>query len=73
MSAKGKGSISDRQYLAMNQVAELELRPNADVALIVGTRFLDNLSQPRPMNPETTLLRIDIDEEEIHRDIKPTV
>ena len=73
MSANGKGSISDRHYLAMNQVAELELRPNADVALIVGTRFLDNLSQPRPMNPQTTLLRIDIDEEEIHRDIKPAV
>ena len=73
MSANGKGSISDRHYLAMNQVAELELRPKADVVLIVGTRFLDNLSQPRPMNPETMLLRIDIDEEEIHRDITPAV
>ena len=57
----------------MNQVAELELRPKADVALVVGTRFLDNLSQPRPMNPETTILRIDIDAEEIHRDVKPAV
>jgi acetolactate synthase I/II/III large subunit len=73
MSANGKGAISDRHYLAMNQVSELELRPKADVALIVGTRFLDNLSQPRPMNPETTLLRIDIDGEEIHRDVKPAV
>ncbi len=73
MSANGKGAISDRHYLAMNQVSELDLRPKADVALIVGTRFLDNLSQPRPMNPETTLLRIDIDGEEIHRDVKPAV
>ena len=73
MSANGKGAISDRHFLAMNQVAELELRPKADVALVVGTRFLDNLSQPRPMHPETTILRIDIDAEEIHRDVKPAV
>jgi acetolactate synthase-1/2/3 large subunit len=73
MSANGKGAISDRHYLAMNQVAELELRPKTDVALVVGTRFLDNLSQPRPMHPETTILRLDIDAEEIHRDVKPTV
>jgi acetolactate synthase-1/2/3 large subunit len=73
MSANGKGAISDRHYLAQNQVSELELRPKADVALVVGTRFLDNLSQPRPLNPETTIVRIDIDEEEIHRDITPAV
>ncbi len=73
MSANGKGAISDRHYLAMNQVAELELRPKTDVALVVGTRFLDNLSQPRPMHPETTILRLDIDAEEIHRDVKPAV
>jgi acetolactate synthase-1/2/3 large subunit len=73
MSANGKGSISDRHYLAQNQVSELELRPKADVALVVGTRFLDNLSQPRPLNPETKIVRIDIDAEEIHRDITPAV
>lgn len=73
MSANGKGSISDRHYLAQNQVAELELRPTADVALVVGTRFLDNFSNPRPIDPATRIVRIDIDEEEIHRDIKPTV
>jgi acetolactate synthase-1/2/3 large subunit len=73
MSANGKGAISDRHYLAQNQVSELELRPQADVALVVGTRFLDNFSQPRPINPETKVVRIDIDEEEIHRDITPDV
>jgi acetolactate synthase-1/2/3 large subunit len=73
MSANGKGAVSDHSYLAQNQVGELELRPKADVVLVVGTRFLDNLSQPRPMNPETVILRIDIDPEEIERDITPTV
>ena len=73
MSANGKGAISDRHYLAHNQVAELELRPKADVALVVGTRFLDNLSNPRPLDPATKVLRIDIDAEEIHRDITPAV
>ena len=73
MSQNGKGAISDRHYLAQNQVAELSIRPSSDVALIVGTRFLDNLSQPRPMTAGTKLLRIDIDSEEIHRDVKPDV
>jgi acetolactate synthase I/II/III large subunit len=73
MSANGKGAISDRHYLAQNQVAELELRSKTDVALVVGTRFLDNFSQPRPLVPGTKVVRIDIDEEEIHRDIRPDV
>jgi acetolactate synthase-1/2/3 large subunit len=73
MSANGKGAISDRHYLAQNQVCELDIRPSADVALIVGTRFLDNLSQPRPMNPDTKLIRIDIDREEINRDLEPSI
>ena len=73
MSSNGKGAVSDRHYLAQNQVCELDIRPTADVALIVGTRFLDNLSQPRPMNPGTKLLRIDIDAEEITRDLTPDV
>ncbi|HQY30495.1 MAG TPA: thiamine pyrophosphate-binding protein [Thermomicrobiales bacterium] len=71
MSANGKGAISDRHYLAQNQVGELDLRPHADVALVVGTRFLDNFSQPRPMNPDTKLIRIDIDPEEMTRDLNP--
>ena len=73
MSANGKGSVSDRHYLAQNQVSEVELRASADVALVVGTRFLDNFSNPRPIDPATRIIRIDIDEEEIHRDIKPDV
>lgn len=73
MSANGKGSISDRHYLAQNQVSELELRPISDVALVVGTRFLDNFSEPRPIDPSTKIIRLDIDEEEIHRDITPDV
>jgi acetolactate synthase I/II/III large subunit len=73
MSANGKGAISDRHYLAQNQVSELELRPTADVALVVGTRFLDNFSEPRPIDPSTKIIRLDIDKEEIHRDITPDV
>jgi acetolactate synthase-1/2/3 large subunit len=73
MSANGKGAISDRHYLAHNQVGELELRPQTDVALVVGTRFLDNFSQPRPLPAGAKIVRIDIDEAEIHRDIRPDV
>jgi acetolactate synthase-1/2/3 large subunit len=73
MSANGKGAISDRHYLAHNQVGELELRPSADVMLVVGTRFLDNFSNPRPVDPAVKVIRLDIDEEEIHRDFRPDV
>ena len=71
MSANGKGVISDRHYLAQNQVGEIELRPTADVMLVVGTRFLDNFNNPRPIDKGVKMIRIDIDPEEINRDISP--
>jgi acetolactate synthase-1/2/3 large subunit len=73
MSENGRGAISDRHYLAHNQVAWLELQPKADAILVVGSRFVASDRQPRSVHPEMKIVRIDIDQEEIHRDVEPTV
>jgi acetolactate synthase-1/2/3 large subunit len=67
MTTNGKGAVSDRHYLGQSQIAGPELMPRADVILAVGTRFVDILGQPRPIAPGQTLIRLDIDEEEIER------
>ena len=73
ISENGKGAISDRHYLAQSQVAWPELQPTADAVLVVGTRFVAPDRQPRMLGANTKVIRIDIDAEEIHRDIAPDV
>jgi acetolactate synthase-1/2/3 large subunit len=67
MTTNGKGAVSDRHYLGQSQLAGPELTPRADVILAVGTRFVDILGQPRPIAPGQTLIRLDVDDEEIER------
>ncbi len=69
---RGKGIVDDRHYLAQSAVAGYELWREADVVLAVGTR----LNQPQMnwgLDPDLTLIRIDIDPTEIARFAKPTV
>jgi acetolactate synthase I/II/III large subunit len=73
ISENGKGAVSDRHYLAQSQVAWPELQPTADAVLVVGTRFVAPDRQPRMLGANTKVIRIDIDAEEIHRDITPAV
>jgi acetolactate synthase-1/2/3 large subunit len=63
----GKGAISDRHYLAQTTLADKTLRAEADVVFVVGTRFVDITGEPRPIAPGQTLVRLDVDEEEIER------
>jgi acetolactate synthase-1/2/3 large subunit len=72
-TSNGKGAISDRHYLTQNNVGELGLYEQADVALVVGTRFLNDYSEPRAVSKSAKVVRIDIDAEEISRDITPDV
>jgi acetolactate synthase-1/2/3 large subunit len=67
MTSNGKGAVSDRHYLAQLPIADRELFSHADVVLAVGTRFVDGNSQPRTFAPGQTLIRLDIDQEEIER------
>jgi acetolactate synthase-1/2/3 large subunit len=73
VSRNGKGAISDRDDLAVGQLADKELRPGADVILAVGTRFLGPISDPVEVRPDQTLIRIDIDPEEIVRNGHATI
>ncbi|CAN5785171.1 thiamine pyrophosphate-binding protein [soil metagenome] len=67
MTPNGKGAISSRHYLAQNTVSARELIPDADVLLVVGTRFLEASIQPWGPKGQRTLIQIDIDPEELGR------
>ncbi|MEX0760825.1 MAG: thiamine pyrophosphate-dependent enzyme [Dehalococcoidia bacterium] len=72
-SAAGKGAISDHHPLSLGAslgpVGKVrDLVNDADVVLAVGTRFA--MAGPRP---ETTVIQIDIDPDEIGRNHKKTV
>ncbi len=73
VSRNGKGVISDRDDLSVGQLADTELRPRADVILAVGTRFLNPVSHPIEVRGDQTLIRIDIDPEEIVRNGRATI
>lgn len=73
VSRNGKGAISDRDDLSVGQMADRELRPNADVILAVGTRFLGPVGDPITVEGDQVLIRIDIDPEEIVRNGRATI
>jgi acetolactate synthase-1/2/3 large subunit len=67
MTANGKGAISDRDPLAQNILAAMELLPRADVVLAVGTRFVDPATARWGLGPGRTVIQLDIDPDEIGR------
>lgn len=73
LTSNGKGAVSDRVDQVIAMAADLELRQQADVVLAVGTRFLDSANTPRALDSSQTLIRVDIDPEEIERSGSPDV
>ena len=73
LTRNAKGAISDRHYLVHGHLAEARLRAEADVVLAVGTRFIADLDQPRQLSPGQALIQLDIDPEEIGRNVPVTV
>lgn len=72
LTMDGKGALDDRHDLAQNMVAARELTPQADVILVVGTRFLQPTTSdwgPR----QQAVIQLDIDPEEIGRNFPPTI
>lgn len=67
MSTNGKGAISARHYLAQTPTAVREIIPDADVVLVVGTRFVEAATQPWGVKGDRTIIQLDIDVEEIGR------
>jgi acetolactate synthase-1/2/3 large subunit len=70
MTSNGKGSIDDRHRLAFNGHSGMLIQNKVDVALAVGTRFLDGNSNPNGLNFNTTI-HLDIDPEELGRNFTP--
>jgi acetolactate synthase-1/2/3 large subunit len=73
VSMNGKGAISDRHYLAQNIIGQLELLPHADVILIAGSRYANEHGPISPLAPGQTVIQIDIDPEELGRNIEIAV
>lgn len=72
MSKAALGSLSDRHYLAQKYPAGNRLWADADVVLGVGTR-MNPILPAWGLDDELTLIRMDIDPEEIDRAVSPSV
>ena len=73
MTNNGKGAVSDRHYLAQSTIAGIELLPEADVILTVGSRFVDPATAKWQIGPGRTVVQLDVDPEEIGRNYPPAV
>jgi acetolactate synthase-1/2/3 large subunit len=70
VTGNGRGAISDRHYLAQGSLADKQIFQSSDVILAVGTRFGAQMESFRVASPGQTIIQIDIDEEEIGRNVK---
>jgi acetolactate synthase-1/2/3 large subunit len=73
LSTNGKGALSDREDLVTSVLCDPLLRPDADVILAIGTRFLDAKSEPGAIAADQRLIRVDIDPDEIVRSGSPDI
>jgi acetolactate synthase-1/2/3 large subunit len=77
MSSNGKGALSDRSYLAHGLRSINDLAPDADVILFAGTRAVTSIGGvfqlPAWINETKTLIKLDIDADEIARNFTPTI
>jgi acetolactate synthase-1/2/3 large subunit len=71
-TTSGWGAISDRHYLGVRNVGGHRLWADADVVLAVGTRLLRPLTE-WGIDDSLTLIRVDIDPNEISRIHRPAV
>ena len=72
MTENGRGALSDRHPLAFTMIAARDLLPTADAILAVGTRLLEAATYIGLPEGVPTV-QIDIDEEEVGRNVTPTV
>jgi acetolactate synthase I/II/III large subunit len=61
MSRGGRGALSDRHPLALSSVAGRKVLPEADLVLIVGSRFRTNAGRPILTDERTTLVGLNAD------------
>nr|MBA3414977.1 thiamine pyrophosphate-binding protein [Chloroflexia bacterium] len=73
MTSNGKGALSDRHPLAQSILGGMQLLAEADIILAVGTRFVEPATATWGIGPDRTVIQLDIDIEEIGRNVPPTV
>lgn len=62
MSDNGRGALSDRHPLALPSLGARALFPQADVVLVVGSRFLNLRAQPVMDAPRAKFVYLNVDE-----------
>lgn len=61
MSDHGRGSLSDRHRLALTALGGREVLPEADVVLVVGSRFLNGLGRQVGVAPRAKVILLNAD------------
>jgi acetolactate synthase-1/2/3 large subunit len=62
MSRSGRGALSDRHELALTRLSGRKVLPEADVVLVVGSRFMGFGGKPVAVAAETKVVMVDVDE-----------
>ena len=62
MSRSGRGSLSDRHPLALTRLSGRQVLPEADVLLVVGSRFIAFGGKPVAVSADTKVILVDADE-----------
>lgn len=72
-TARGKGVLRDDDPLALGSVLGLtaarEAMEDADVLLLIGTELSDAEMLGRPLDPRGTVVRVDRDEAQLHKNL----
>jgi acetolactate synthase-1/2/3 large subunit len=70
MTVNARGALSDRHHLAVTDLVAADLAPDADVILVVGSRFVVGANAGWKPG-EKTVIQLDIDPEEVGRNYPP--
>lgn len=73
LTVNARGALPSDHPLAFNVVSAPSLIGSADVILAVGTRFAASRGERFTLAPAQHLVRIDVDPEELTRDVDPEV
>jgi acetolactate synthase-1/2/3 large subunit len=65
MSLHGRGALDNRHPLAITSLGGRRLVPEADVILVVGSRFLDGHAHVVKTNPQTKLIFLNTEERDL--------
>lgn len=73
MSPNGRGALSDRHRLALTSIGGSRVLPDADVVLVVGSRFLTPRGTPVPTPPNASVVLLGADADDLGAPREPAL